>query len=424
MSHHYFEEHQWNYYPTVISISLFLIFSFIWACFSEIDESIKGNGKVIPSGQTRLVQHLEGGIITDILVAEGDSVQDGQSLFRIQNQYFISTRKENLIKLSAFEAKLLRLGALLNQKDQVIFKDDMTKDIPLIIENEVQIFESQKKKYDSQIAILQEQLSQKRAQIKETEIKIENLLIEYNLALENMKIQEELNTKGIISREKYLQHLSVKQKLFTQLEEARYRLPIIRQEIEEATKKIDMKMFEIRAELLQAINEAQLEIKKLEETIKADQDRDIRINVISPTKGIVNKIHFNTIGGIVKSGETIAEISPLEDELMIEAKIRASDRAYIYPGQNVSIEITAYDLSKYGLLKGKLVNISPDSTSDERGNSTYTIKIKANDYKFDENSPIIMGMTANVNILIGKRTILYYLIKPLKEISYKALSEH
>lgn len=148
------------------------------------------------------------------------------------------------------------------------------------------------------------------------------------------------------------------------------------------------------------------------------------MDVLSPTKGIINKIYYNTIGGIVRSGETIAEVSPIDDDLMIEAKINSSDRAYIHPKQDVSIEITAYDYSKYGLLDGKLISISPDSTTDELGNSYYTIKVRANDYNFDENSPILIGMSANVNILTGKRTVLYYLLKPIKSIKYKALKEH
>lgn len=395
----------------------------IWAYFAEIDESVKGTGKVIPSGQTKMLQHLEGGIITDILVAEGDAVAEGEVLFRIQNQYFISGKKENIIKLTAYKAKLLRISALLQNEAHVVFDQDMRRSIPQIIENETQIFYGQKKKYDSEISVLHEQLSQKQAQLQELEVKLANLSIEYDLALQNMKIQDELNKKGAISREKYLQYLSSKQKLYTQTQEIRYTVPIIKKEIGEWNKKIESKTLEIRSELLKESSDVQIEIKKLQEIIEADIDRERRINVTSPTKGIVNKIYYNTIGGIVRSGDTIAEISPLEDELMIEAKVSTADRAYIHPGQDVSIEITAYDLSKYGLVKGKLLGISPDSSTDEKGNSFYTIKVKADDYKFDENSPILIGMTANVNILTGKRTVLHYLLKPMKDIKQKALNE-
>jgi adhesin transport system membrane fusion protein len=424
VSYRYLEEQRWNYYLVVIPITVFMTIFLIWAYFAEIDESVKGTGKVIPSGQTRLLQHLEGGIITDILIAEGDTVTEGKVLFRIQNQQFISSKKENIIKLTAYKAKIARITALLQKRDSITFDKEMIQSIPQIVENETQIFYGQKKKYDSEISVLDEQLSQKKAQLKELEIKLANLSIEYSISLENMKIQDELNKKSAISREKYLQSLASKQRLYTQMEESRYTIPVIKKEIEEWNKKIEGKMFDIRSGLLQESNEVQLEIKKLEEIIETDIDRDVRIGVTSPTKGIVNKINYNTVGGIVKSGDTIAEISPLDDELMIEAKINTSDRAYIHPGQDVSIEITAYDSSKYGLVKGKLIGISPDSSTDEKGNSFYMIKVRADDYKFDEDSPILIGMTANVNILTGKRTILHYLLKPMKDIKQKALNEH
>jgi len=424
MSYRYLEQREWNYRFFVLPIIVFITTFLVWAYFAQIDESVKGVGKVIPSGQTKLLQHLEGGIITDILVAEGDVVEKGQVLFKIKNQYFISEKKENIIKLKALQAKLKRITALLQDEKELKFSKETIKSIPLIVENEVAIFKSQKRRNNSEISILKEQLNQKKAKLKELQVRLENLSIEYNLAQESMKIQEQLNKKGAISKENYLQSLSSKQKLYTQLQETRYTIPILKTEIKEFFNKIDSKKSDIRSKQLQENNEVQVEIKKLQEIIQTDIDRDARIGVASSTKGIVNKINFNTIGGIVKSGETIAEISPLDDELMIEAKINTADRAYIYPGQDVSIEITAYESSKYGLVKGKLISISPDSASDDKGGSFYTIKVRADNYKFDDNSPILIGMTANVNILTGKRTILHYLLKPMKDIQYRALTEH
>ncbi len=424
MSYRYLEERNWNYHFFVLPIIVFITVFLVWAYFAQIDESVKGVGKVIPSGQTRLLQHLEGGIISDILVAEGDVIEKGQVLFRIKNQYFISEKRENIIKLTAYQAKLKRITALLQEEKELVFDKDTYESIPIIIENEIALFESQKRRDSSELSILQEQLNQKKAQLKELEVRLENLSIEYNLSEQNMKIQEELSKKGAISKEKYLQNLSVKQKLYTQLQETRYTIPVLKTEIKEFFNKIDSKKLDIRSKLLQENSEVQIEIKKLQELMQTDVDRDARIAVTSPAKGIVNKINYNTIGGIVKSGETIAEISPLDEELMIEAKINTADRAYIHPGQDVSIEITAYESSKYGLVKGKLIGISPDSSTDDKGGNYYTIKVRANNYKFDDNSPILIGMTANVNILTGKRTILHYLLKPMKDIKYRALTEH
>lgn len=424
MSYRYLEQTTWNYRLVTLPIMAFITIFIIWAYFAQIDESVKGTGKVIPSGQTRLIQHLEGGIITHILVNEGDTVDQGQALFRIENQYFISEKKENAIKLISMKAKLIRINALLDDIKTPLFPENMKSIIPQIVENEIHVFVEKQKQYKSQISVLNDQLEQKMAQLKELQVRLENLSIEHNLALDNIKIQEQMVAKKIISREKFLQHLSVKQKIYTQLEEARFQIPVIQNEINEWGKKIQGKSFEIRSELLEESGDVQVEIKKLEEAIQTDIDRDTRMNLTSPTKGIINKIYYNTIGGIVRSGETIAEVSPVEEDLMIEAKINSSDRAYIHPSQNVSIEITAYDFSRYGLLDGKLISISPDSTTDEQGNSFYTIKVKADNYQFDDQSPILIGMTANINILTGKRTVLQYLIKPIKDIKYNAFKEH
>jgi len=249
--------------------------------------------------------------------------------------------------------------------------------------------------------------------------------MEYDLARKNMTIQNSMREKKVISEEKYLQHLANKQKIFTQLEEARYTIPSVKSEIQEYTSKIASEKSKIRSELLQELNEVVIEIQKLQETIKTHKDRELRTGIVSPVNGVVNKLHYHTIGGIIKAGESVAEISPIEDELMIEAKVKASDRAYIYPGQKVSIEVTAYNFARYGMINGELIGISPDSTTDEKtGENYYSLRIKANRYEFDADSPILIGMTVNVSILTSKRTVLEYILKPMRDIGNKAFQEY
>lgn len=424
MSYQHLEARRWNHRLVTLPIGVFTTVFFIWAAFAQIDEAVKGHGKVIPLGQTRVLQHFEGGIISEILVTEGETVKEGQILYRIQNHSFASEHRENTIKLMATQAKSDRIRALLEGSITPDFTAETIEKIPQIVRNELQIFDQERNKYTSELLILENQLNQKKARLKELETRLENLTLEYGLSAENMKIQEDLNAKGVISRERYLQHLSSKQRLYTQLEEARYAIPVIRREIEEWGQKIKGKSFEIRSKLLQELNETSLEIKRLQEVIEAQADRDVRTGLASPVKGVVNKLFFYTIGGVVRPGDAVVEISPLEEDLIIEAKIQTSDRAYIYAGQSVSIEITAYEFSRYGHLSGELIGISPDSTVDEKGNSHYTVKIRANTYQFDEYSPILVGMSANVSILTGKRTLLHYLLKPMKDLNYKALKEH
>lgn len=424
MINKFMEEENWNYYPVVIPIGIFFVVFLIWATFSQIDEVVKGEGKVIPSGQTKVLQHFEGGIISEILVSEGDHVKKGQVLYKIENGYFDADLKSKEIELMALKAKALRIEALLNEKKFLVYGKKYIKAIPNIIQNEEADFKESRKKYENKINIVKKQLKQKELKYKELQIKFENLSLELRVSTENMAIQEDMLKKKVISRKNYLVELAKKQKIVTQISEVKNNLPIIEEEISEWRKKVQNAKYEVKSKLYEQYSSVQVEIKKLQEKNKANIDRDIRKEVVSPVNGIINKLYFHTINGIVKPGDKMAEITPLEDNLMIEAKIKTSDRALIWVGQDVSIEITSYDFSKYGLLKGKLVGIAPDSVTDNLGKTYYLVKVKANDYEFDKNSPIMMGMIANINILTSKRSIMHYIIKPLKDITQNALGEH
>jgi len=424
MMNKFLEEEKWNYYPVVIPIGVFFIIFLLWAIFAQIDEVVRGEGKVIPSGQTKVLQHFEGGIISEILVSEGDHVKKGQVLYRLQNEYFDADLKSKEVELMALEAKAFRLEALINEKSILEYNESYLKTIPNIIQNEKAAFKEGKKRYQNKIDIAKKQLRQKELKYDELRSKFENLSLELRVATENMEIQEELLKKKVISRKNYLVELAKKQKIFTQISEVRNTIPIIQEEINEWQKKVQNTRSEERTKLYEQYALVQVEIKKLTEKNRANIDRDIRKEVVSPVNGVINKLYFHTVNGIVKPGDKIAEITPLEDNLMIEAKIKTSDRALIWVGQKVSIEITSYDFSKYGLLEGKLIGIAPDSTIDNQGNTYYLVKIQANDYRFDENSPIMMGMIANVNILTSKRSIMHYILKPLKDITRNSLGEH
>jgi membrane fusion protein, adhesin transport system len=423
MNNRLFEEKKWNYYTTVIPIMLFFVIFLTWASLSEVDEAIKGTGKVVPSGQTKIIQNLEGGIVSSILVNEGDTVKKGTVIYTLSNAFFSSELITKEIDLLAFQAVLVRLDASINDKNTVEFPDELKKKIPDIVENENKIFYEDLENNQRKIDIAKTQYNQKDYKLRETKIKFNNLSIELNLAMENMKILDELLSKKVASKKEYILELSKKQNIVTQIDETRNSIPILEEEIDEARKKIASVESENRSKLLSKYSEVKAEIIKAIEKNKANEDRDDRKSVISPVNGIINKLYFYTEGGIVKPGDKMAEITPIEDALTIEAKIKSSDRAFIWDGQDVSVEITAYDFSKYGLLKGKLISISPDSFEDKNGSTFYIAKIKADVNQFAPDLPILPGMVANVNILTGKKTVLQYIIKPLKDIRKNALSE-
>lgn len=418
----HYQEEDWNYRVVIYPMMTFVVLFFIWATFAEIDEVVKGEGRVVPSGQTKILQHFEGGIITDIHISEGVSVKKGDVLYTLKNDYFMADLKSQELEMMALQARAMRLEALIDGK-KLVFAKEFIQAIGGIVESERQTFEEENANHKRQLGIAQDQLKQKVLRLDELSMKLQNLEIEMQLANENMQIQDALLKKNVVSRKNYLVELSKKQTLVTEIQNVRSLIPIVNEEIKEAEKKVKSVNSEMLSKNLKQLSEVKLNIRQIQEKYKASLDRELRKEIVSPVNGVVNKLYFNTVDGIIKPGDNIAEITPVEDKLVIEAKIKTSDRAQIWSNQKVSIEITAYDFSKYGLLEGRVVSISPDSTEDKLGNRYYILKIKADTLGFDENSQILPGMVAKINILTGKKSVLRYLIKPLKDIAQNSFKE-
>jgi len=418
-----YREQEWNYHLIVVPIILFLIVFFGWTIVSEVDEVVRGSGTVIPSGQTKIIQHLEGGIITKILVKEGDRVKELQPLYIVKNAKFKSELDQIKLEIMSLEAKKTRLKTLLEEGMELEFDKKLEQNIPEIIENERKIFKNDLLYQNEKIEILKKKKAQKEHRLTELKNKLSNLSIELKLARESLNMLQKLFDKGATSKREVLKELSKKQELVTKITGVKDELPRLKEEIEEINKKIELQKKEFKSKTLKELNEIEIKLKKDKEKQKADRERVIREKIVSPINGIVKKLYFYTEGGVIKPGDKVAEITPVEDSLTIEAKIKISDRALIWVGQKVEIEITAYDYSKYGMLKGVLAEISPDAFYDRKGNSFYIVKVKTDKFEFAPGLPVLPGMIANISILTGKKTIFEYILKPLKDIQKKALRE-
>ena len=419
-----FEEDEWNYRYAMIPIMILVVVFVLWASLSELDEVVRGDGKVVPSGQTKVLQHLEGGIISNILVKEGDVVKKGDVLYELSQAFFEADFKTKDIELKSLQAKAIRLNRQIEFKNTLQFPAHLESTIPEITQNERSIFEEELRSNVQKIGIAEDQLKQKILKEKDLEAKRESLSLELKLANENMKILDQMYKKQVVSKQEYLKELQLKQTLITKITDIDTSIPIVREEISEAEGKLKAVKSEIKSKLLREYSEVKVKMNTLEQMSAADRDRTKRQAIISPVDGTVQKLYFYTIGGIVKSGDKIAEITPGDDALVIEAKIKTSDRALIWAGQDVKIGITAYDTSKYGLLNGKVLFISSDTQTDtDTKFSYYLVRIEAERQGFAPDLPILPGMVANVNILTGKKKIMEYIIKPLKDISMNALGE-
>lgn len=417
-------DNRWNYRLVTWPIMAFMIVFIIWASVSEIDETVRGEGRVVPSGQTKIIQHLEGGIIAKILVKEGDLVEKGDPLFKLSQAFFLSDQNEKKIDLYALLAQEARLKAEVAEAKTLVFDKKLALKIPNVLANEHNIFNIDRRDFNEELALLQDDIDKKRLRILEMQNKLHNLDLELAIANENVNIQERLVKQGASSRKMYLQELSKKQSLITQKQSTEHLIPVTQEELQEAKKKFENYKSKEHAKQLKELSKVRVAINKLLEKDKANSDRETRKVIKSPVNGEVNKLHFHTVGGIIKPGDDVVEITPLDGSLLIEGQIKTSDRGLIWEGQKVSVEVTAFDFSRYGSLEGTLVDISADSFVDNTGNSFYEVKVKTKESSFGEEERVLPGMVANINIITGKKSILEYILKPLKDIQKKSLKEH
>lgn len=397
----------------------------IWANFAHVDELARGNGKVIPSKQVQVIQNLEGGIVSDILVQEGQLVEKGQILVKIDDTSFSSSYKESHLRYHELKAKSLRLKAESSaQPFQANGKNE--PDMSDTISQEQSLYNLNRDQLEQQISILKEQAAQRENELREAKAKEQELKTAYNLISEEVKIMRPLVQSGLVSQVEFLQLSRQATATKGELNAVTLSIPRIRSAIAEARNKIENSRLEFRSKAKEEQTQVTAELSRLSESEQALEDRVNRTLVRSPVRGIVKQLFIKTLNGVVQPGMNIVEIVPLDDELLIEAKIKPSDIAYIYPGQTANVKFTAYDFAVYGGLQGTVTHVSADTILDDEGNSFYLVRIKTDKSylqrdgkKFD----IMVGMVTTVDILTGKKTIMDYIIKPLMKAKEGALTE-
>ena len=407
------------------AVLVLFIAGLYWASVSEIEEVTRGAGKVIPAGQIQVVQNLEGGILAEILVKVGDTVQKGQLLLRIDDTRFASSFQQNRAKYLANKAKAARLQA---ETSGTPFRlpEEVVQEAPEIGLHEQQLYLSRQNELRSGIEIKQEQINQRVNELKELNVRLDELTKTYNLFQKEIALLRPLVEKGAIAEMEVLQTERRAGEMLGEIETTRQAIPRVRSKIGES----QVSLKELR---LNFLNKAKAELNEVSSQLGEDaatsialKDRLDRTHVVSPVNGTVNRLLINTVGGVVQPGMNLIEIVPTEATLLIEAKINPSDIAFLRPGQEAKIKITAYDYTIYGGLDARLERIGADSLTDEKGNSYYLVELRTDrNYLGPEDNPlpIMPGMVATADILTGKKTILTYLLKPVLRAKHMALRE-
>lgn len=410
---------------TLWAIGAFFLFFILWAGLANIDEVTRGDGKAIPSSRLQKIQNLEGGIITEVFIREGQVVNAGDPLLRLDDTRFASNVGETEADRLALMSRIERLNAEINGQELVL-SEEITTQAPKIAAGEKELYNSRRQQLHNEISGLEEQLIQRQQELRDfsaKEIQFRNSL---GLLQQEIKMSEPLIAEGAISKVEVLRLRRAEVETRGQLDSIKLSIPRAESAIKESENKIEETRSRYKSEALSQLSEAQTSLNKIEATGKALEDRVNRTLVVSPVRGIVQQVLVNTIGGVIQPGSDLVEIVPLDDKLLVEAKIRPQDIAFLHPGQDAIIKLTAYDYTIYGGLKGQLEQISPDTVTDKEGNSFYIIRLRTDkNYLGSADKPllIIPGMVASVDIITGKKTILSYLLKPIIRANAEALRE-
>lgn len=397
----------------------------IWASFAKIDQVARGEGKVIPSSQIQEIQHQEGGTVEAIMVKEGSRVEIGQVLLRLSNVGAQSDLGASEQKYGGLQAKIVRLQAEASNLEPD-FPEALKTAVPESVSQEMSTFRSNKLRLDSELSVLRSQLNQRQQEVNEITTKISDINRVIGLAQDEINMIRPLVERGSAPKRDMLQMDQNMAQHSTELNGLRAALPRARSAVEEANARLRDATTQFRATAQGELAQTQLDMQTIGQTLGGLEDRKARTEIRSPVDGIVKDLRTNTVGGVVKPGDTVAEIVPTNDNLLVEARIRPSDIAFIYPGQKAMIKLTAYDFSVYGGLPGEVADISADSITDEKGNSFYRVKVRTNmtTIRHDgQELPIIPGMVATADILTGERTIMEYMLKPLMKTVDSAMRE-
>lgn len=415
----------WGGHILLLLIAAFIGIALWWASVAEIDEVTRGQGKVVPSSKVQVIQNLEGGILADVLVSEGQMVEKDDVLLKIDDTRFSSSFRESKLTYWELVARTARLSAESEGKPLELPDELMIKQPDLAAEERA-LYQSRQLQLQSTIDVLKRQAEQRRQELVEKQARQQQLSRSFELSNQELQMSEPLVAAGVMSEVELLRLRRTVNDLRGEMDSNRLAIPRIRSSMDEVQQKINEANTRFQSEAARELSEVRAEMARTEESVSALADRVTRTHVRSPMKGTIKRLMINTIGGVIQPGMDLVEIVPLEDNLLIEAQIRPADIAFLRPGQEAIIKFTAYDFSIYGGLQAKLERISADTITNEEDESFYLIYLRT-EQNYIKSSlgelGIIPGMTVTVDILTGEKTVLDYLLKPILKAKNEALRE-
>ena len=402
-----------------------LLTALVWASLAILEEVTTGEGKAIPSSKVQVIQNLEGGIVTEIFVREGQTVAKGDTLLRLDDTRFLSNRGESEVDRLALTAQVERLAAEAENRPMAL-PDEVTQNAPQIAADELALYDSRQRRLNGEQTTLNEQLRQKTQEVAEYRSKQEQFRSSLSLVQQELGMSEPLVKSGAVSPVEILRLKRNAVEIRGSMNANTLAIPRAEAAINEIRSRIRESELAFRSDASRELNEKRSELARLGATRIAIDDRMSRTTVVSPVRGIVKTLKVNTIGGVVQPGSDLVEIVPLEDNLLIEARVRPQDVAFLHPGQKAMVKFSAYDYTLYGGLTARLELIGADTVSDDKGESFYLIQVRTErNHLGDDARPlqIIPGMIATVDIITGEKSVMDYLLKPVLKARSEAMRE-
>lgn len=397
---------------------ILLVFTLIivWAALFEIDIRARGGGRVVPVSQVQQIQNLEGGIVTEILVREGDVVGAGQALVRLSPKQAQGELDEKKSTAESLQASIVRLEAEADFREAV-YPEGLQQQHPHLVPMEERLRQERREALEAQLQVLRSQRDQKTSEVAEYQARLPQVRANLRLLTEQIAALEPLVRSGAAAGMEVVSLRREEANARAQLATAEHGLVTSQAALAEAGRRIAEKRAMFAAEAREELSRRRAQLAALEGGINAKTDQVRRTTVVAPMPGMIKTLAVTTLGGVTPPGRTIVELVPIDDNLLIEARVSPNEIAWIRPGQPANVRIGAFDYAVFGVLQGEVVSISPDSVVDERNNQIYyRVKVRTNKNSVPgPHGPLMItpGMVAEVDILTGRRTVLNYLIKPV-----------
>ncbi len=397
-----------------------------WANFSQLEEVTVTEGEVVPLGDVKTIQHLEGGIVKEIHVTDGQVVREGTELILLDLASSGVNREELQVRLDGQLLLKARLEAEAKGKKSIDFPKEVAARRPEQVIAQRQNFEARRRQLAGSISTLAQAVNQRKQEVKELEAQIRSVTKNLRLAKKRFEMSKNLLKDGLTPEMEHLQLEAEVQSLAGEMQALKPSIPRAKSAISEAEGRVNEERNRFRSAAREELVKTEQALGRIQELLVSADEQGMRAMIRSPIDGVIQNLKYNTIGGVVRPGEPIMEIVPTGANLIIDAKLLPADRAFVAVDQPVVVKLSTFDFARFGGLDGQVTMVAPDTSIDEKGEPFFRIFVQTDKTYLGDDPElykITPGMQATVDIHTGEKSVMEYLIKPVLKLKDEAFRE-